>query len=315
MYPADTPTPHILTPNLPARPSISAFFTKTPQKRAATGPGTTSARSSPDIVDITDDVDAVAGRPTKRARTAGGDVGEDSEAPRSRVASAGKTSTFFQSASSTSQSQAQKQAQTAARCRAILDAAAPPARAVLSKYRAAARLDGAGAVGHSGRAFEAYGLGQGDTNVPDGGEATPSQRARDPAAQARHEAWQRRTGSMTGLVPRRRSLPLEEAAARAVAGSGGDDNGEEGDEDEAAAVLSDDEGQEEAGPRIGRAAPAAATVASKGKPRGKGKKAEPVGPSGLPFTPLEKQFMEIKAANEDVLLFTEGECCAQAPVG
>jgi len=41
------------------------------------------------------------------------------------------------------------------------------------------------------------------------------------------------------------------------------------------------------------------------KKKGRGKKQEELGPSGLPYTPLEKQFMEIKDANPDVLLLTE----------
>jgi DNA mismatch repair protein MSH3 len=43
------------------------------------------------------------------------------------------------------------------------------------------------------------------------------------------------------------------------------------------------------------------------KTKGRGKKKEQLGPSGLPYTPLEKQFMEIKEANQDVLLLTEGK--------
>ena len=40
--------------------------------------------------------------------------------------------------------------------------------------------------------------------------------------------------------------------------------------------------------------------------KGKGKKKEEVGPSGQTYTPLEKQFMDIKGANPDVLLMMEG---------
>lgn len=50
------------------------------------------------------------------------------------------------------------------------------------------------------------------------------------------------------------------------------------------------------------------TKGKKSTAKGK-KKQEEVGPSGLVYTPLEKQFMEIKSKNEDVLLLTEGELC------
>lgn len=91
-----------------------------------------------------------------------------------------------------------------------------------------------------------------------------------------------------GLVPRRRSLALDEAEAEAAA---------EGE----AEVDADVEEETSTNFASKYAAPTKSTAKGKSK-----KKEEQIGPSGLPYTPLEKQFMEIKAANPDVLLLTEG---------
>lgn len=45
--------------------------------------------------------------------------------------------------------------------------------------------------------------------------------------------------------------------------------------------------------------------------RGRKKKVEEVGPSGMTYTPLEKQYMEIKEQWPDVLLLMEGEHVAR----
>ena len=92
-----------------------------------------------------------------------------------------------------------------------------------------------------------------------------------------------------GLVPRRRSLALDDADA---------ENEEQGQD------LQDGE-IEEAEPATNLASKYAAPAPT--KPSKAKKKEEQVGPSGLPYTPLEKQFMEIKAENPDVLLLTEGQ--------
>jgi DNA mismatch repair protein MSH3 len=51
----------------------------------------------------------------------------------------------------------------------------------------------------------------------------------------------------------------------------------------------------------------AAKVVDNKAGKGKGKKKEEVGPSGQTYTPLEKQFMEIKKDYPDALLMMEGE--------
>ena len=111
-----------------------------------------------------------------------------------------------------------------------------------------------------------------------------------------------------GLISRRKSLALDEAEAveaRRVAGIADEDSFADetaGDaEDEESVKPSDTISQK-------LAAKFAAKDDAKKKQTRKGKgKAEEVGPSGLTYTPLEKQFMEIKAANPDVLLLMEGE--------
>lgn len=104
------------------------------------------------------------------------------------------------------------------------------------------------------------------------------------AKQARHEEWQKRIGQ--GLfLPRRNSLPLDE----------------HGVPPETAEMDPEDIDQLEQEEEI---AAKSKTKLAKNKST-LGKKKEALGPSGLTYTPLEKQFMEIKAANPDVLLLTE----------
>lgn len=121
-----------------------------------------------------------------------------------------------------------------------------------------------------------------------------------------------------GIRPRRRSLALDEAAAAesrgAIAGENGDDaDGEAG---EGVQEVGDGEkgsDEERAKSASGVGSKLAAKFTAKGKgavavTKGKGrakKKEEEIGPSGLKYTPLEKQFMEIKAENKDVLLLME----------
>lgn len=129
--------------------------------------------------------------------------------------------------------------------------------------------------------FEQYRL----SRTGEGAEPTP----RSEEAQARHEAFVRVVSGVG--FKRRGSLLLDEAAAAEARGAAGEDSGPSADAtpevDEAAASL-----------RAKYAAPAK---------RGRKKKEEEVGPSGMTYTPLEKQFMEIKAKWPDVLLMTEGE--------
>jgi DNA mismatch repair protein MSH3 len=83
-----------------------------------------------------------------------------------------------------------------------------------------------------------------------------------------------------GMVRRRRSLVLDEAEE----------------------VPSDDEPDDDEVKAIGVGSKLAAKfAASTTKAKGK----EEVGPSGQTYTPLEKQFKEIKSSNPDVLLLME----------
>ncbi|KAJ9099014.1 hypothetical protein QFC20_005771 [Naganishia adeliensis] len=123
----------------------------------------------------------------------------------------------------------------------------------------------------------------------------------------RHAAWQKRLQGPSGLVPRRRSLNLDEAEAREARAALAEARGEEYQpEDENATPVDEKDDPAEIeliseAVKGSRAKKAGAAKAVKGR----GKKKEEVGPSGLSYTPLEKQFMEIKAANPDVLLLVE----------
>jgi DNA mismatch repair protein MSH3 len=160
----------------------------------------------------------------------------------------------------------------------------------------------------SGAAFDSF-------EVPDAGPSSASAfTQRTPEQQALHEQWQRRLLERPGgLIPRRRSLALDEAAAaeaRAEIDEDGEDRaengrGEDGSEEEKQKVA------EEIGNKL--AAKYSAGANGKGKPPPKSKKKkEEVGPSGQTYTPLEKQYMEVKAANPDVLLLMEGRFGSQS---
>ncbi|ORY24383.1 muts domain V-domain-containing protein [Naematelia encephala] len=133
--------------------------------------------------------------------------------------------------------------------------------------------------------------------------------------EANHAEWQRRIAGGE-ILPRRRSLALDEAAAaeaRRAAGIDVDEDGTPGMEDGGVVAIdveSDGESKAEAvGSRLAAkyaAKGSAGTGAGRGKVGGRAKKKEEEkGPSGLTYTPLEKQFMEIKAKNPDVLLMME----------
>jgi DNA mismatch repair protein MSH3 len=108
-----------------------------------------------------------------------------------------------------------------------------------------------------------------------------------------------------GLMPRRRSLALDEAAAAEARRAAGI---EEGGETPPIEVEGDSDEEKNKKQAEGIGSKLAAKFASKDTTASKrGKKKEEVGPSGQTYTPLEKQFMEIKAANPDVLLMMEGE--------
>ena len=90
----------------------------------------------------------------------------------------------------------------------------------------------------------------------------------------RHQRWQKKLDQ--GLIaPRRNSLPLDQAAA---------ENPDENDPD--FEMLAEDLDSAEAGPSRGTAR---GKTAATSKSAGKGKKKEELGPSGMSYTPLEKQ--------------------------
>lgn len=135
---------------------------------------------------------------------------------------------------------------------------------------------------------------------------------RTPAQQALHEEWQRRLLERPGgLIPRRRSLALDEAAAaeaRAQLGVDGDEGPDTPLEEDGKANSDEERTRhaEEIGSKL--AAKYGAKTNGKGNPvtKTRKKKEEEIGPSGQTYTPLERQYMEVKAKNPDVLLLMEG---------
>lgn len=123
----------------------------------------------------------------------------------------------------------------------------------------------------------------------------PTQRTAE--QQARHEAFQRIVEG-PGLH-RRRSLVLDEAAAAEARRAAGDDSLSAAEDESGGADTPDAESSVTAALRSKYAA-------TEPKKRGRKKKEEEIGPSGMTYTPLEKQFMEIKAKWPDVLLMMEG---------
>jgi DNA mismatch repair protein MSH3 len=123
-----------------------------------------------------------------------------------------------------------------------------------------------------------------------------------------------------GLIRRRRSLALDDAAAaelRRITAGGEGEFETPGDTPDPETPLDGDAGnplnvdadtgseRQKAAEGVGSklaAKFAAKGLAAKGK---KKKEPEPVGPSGQTYTPLEKQFMEIKGKHPDVLLLME----------
>lgn len=107
----------------------------------------------------------------------------------------------------------------------------------------------------------------------------------------RHAAWQKRLQGPSGLVPRRRSLNLDEAEAREARAALAEARGEEYQpEDENATPVDerDDPAEIELISETVKGSRAKKPGAAKAV-KGRGKKKEEVGPSGLSYTPLEKQ--------------------------
>lgn len=123
--------------------------------------------------------------------------------------------------------------------------------------------------------------------------APPSQRTAE--QERRHEAWQRL------VMPRRRSLALDEAAAAEARRAAGIDTLEEG---EAGEEENDEDSTPSAVATSLRSKYVAKEAAGK---RGRKKKEEEVGPSGMTYTPLEKQYMALRAQWPGVMLMMEGE--------
>ena len=131
----------------------------------------------------------------------------------------------------------------------------------------------------------------------------------------RHEEWQRRLEAPGGLIRRRRSLALDEAAAAEIRRASGLDvdtpdpaiDAETRTVETPIEVDSDSERHKKSNDLAAKfASQFAAAEPTKGGRKGKGKKKEEVGPSGQTYTPLEKQFLEIKGEHPDVLLLMEG---------
>lgn len=184
-----------------------------------------------------------------------------------------------------------------------IDARGSGARKALRKYKLADDLMVANSR-PSGVAFDDYHVFA--TPATDGAtvserdhldqdrEGTSSNDASSQLQKKRHEAWQKRLQGPSGLVPRRRSLNLDEAEAREAKAALAAARGEE-------YVPDVDEGDlemEGGGDLGGIDSPAESVSASRSrtikattaKPtKGKGRKKEEVGPSGLTYTPLEKQ--------------------------
>jgi len=147
-------------------------------------------------------------------------------------------------------------------------------------------------VPSSGSAFETYTLASSS-------QAPATERTE--AQQKRHAAWVRRLQAPGGLISRRKSLALDEAAAAEARRAAGIE-----DDDEAIEMDSEDEKNKKKAEGVGSSL-SAKFGAKDSKARGKVKKKEEVGPSGQTYTPLEKQFIDIKGENPDVLLLMEGK--------
>ena len=254
----------------------------------------TSHDSDDDVIDITD-----SPPPAKRQRTGPSPTPVPQQRPATISTPAATSSSYF---GAKSQSGAQ----------AGTDAQRSISNGSVSKWK-----------GHTRPAkLDIYRLPK---DSQDDAEATPGQTRERTAEQVkREEQWDKRMAG-GGVIRRRRSLALDDAAAaelrRITGGGDGDGDGDTGpspgespDPDTPLGATLDNplDVDMEAGSERQRAAEGvggklAAKFTAKGAPaKGRKKKEpEPVGPSGQTYTPLEKQFMEIKAKHSDVLLMME----------
>ena len=257
------------------RQSISSFFKrKSPPRPSPTQHGTASSHVI-EVLDEDDPIDVTGSPP-----------------PTKKV----KTSSYFGTAKASSSTHPSRKSSTSR------DPSNAPAH--LQSYR----LPHADPISSSqaGSAFGSF-------NYPSSSRPQGSQ-PRTAAQRAKHEEWHRKVVGGT-LIPRRRSLALDEAAtleARRQLGLG--------DEEEEIVTPPVDEGADSEEERQRTAEKLGETLAAKygaKDVKGKGKakvtarkkKVEEVGPSGQTYTPLERQYLEHKAQNPDVLLMMEGELC------
>lgn len=242
---------------LTPRSSLHAFF----------APRSQSGKDASDAVDLTG-----SPPPAKRAK-----LDSPQSAGRTTEEAKPATSRFFKSPSGAGSSSTG------------LPRAKPHRNVALESFRASGI--GRAPDAAPGSAFEAFSLPS--TN---GSQSASQTTQRSEEQEARHKAWQRVVNGPGGVMPRRRSLALDEAAAAEVRKATGvvED------------VTMDDEGGKEEEENV--ASTLRSKYAAKEKPkRGRGKKVEEVGPSGQTYTPLEKQYMEIKDKWPDVLLLMEGK--------
>jgi DNA mismatch repair protein MSH3 len=188
-----------------------------------------------------------------------------------------------------------------------IDARGSGARKALQKYKLADDLVIASSR-PSGVAFDDYHVSA--TQAPEGvnvskkgngneeSDGTTSHAPPSQLQQERHEAWQKRLEGPSGLVPRRRSLNLDEAEARearaALAAARGEEYVPELDE----AEMEMEGGGDLGGIDLNESVPASRAKSAKAvgakSAKGRGKKKEEVGPSGLSYTPLEKQVRRLE---------------------
>lgn len=212
------------------------------------------------MVDLTDFRDSPP--PPKKQKLNAEPDARSARKTRDGQTASSEISPFFRRSDPTSTEDARRR-----RAEAIAQAVAPAARKALNRYKAppvdtlAARSTASDVV-------------------PDS----------QSVASQRHEEWERRLNDPRGLIPRRRSFNLDEAAAKSVRaqedGRGTPDPEADDDDDEIEEVIK--------------------VKPKPGKSNAKSKKSkEDVGPSGLTYTPLEKQYTAIKEANPDVLILME----------
>ena len=139
----------------------------------------------------------------------------------------------------------------------------------------------------------------------------PSQ-PRTVAQQEQHEKWHRKVVGGS-LIRRRGSLALDEAAALEARKliTGIDDEDADGSGTPMVETADSDDERRTLAEQVGNGLAAKYTAKTDGKGKTKTtsrkKKEEEVGPSGQTYTPLEKQYKEIKATHPGVLLLMEGE--------